>query len=47
MKVKDFRREIRKCGEGENQTIWHGGGDSILVPSLMEKSEEQAKHWQN
>ena len=41
MKVKDFRREIRKCDEGENQTNWRAGR---LVPSLMGKPEERAKH---
>ena len=46
MKVKDFRREIQKLGEGENRTIWLGGGDIILVPSLMGKPEERAKRWQ-
>ena len=45
MKVKDFRREIREFGEGENRTFWRG--DPIPVPSLMGRPEERAKHWQH
>ena len=47
MKVKDFRRKIRKCGEGKNRKIWREVGDSIPVPSLMRKPEVLPKHWQN
>ena len=43
MKIKDFRREIRKFGDREIPTIWCAGGDPIPVPSLMEKLKERAK----
>lgn len=32
MKVKDIRREIRKCDEEKSREIWRRGGDPIAAP---------------
>ena len=47
MKTKDFRTNIRKFAEEKNPAFWGGAEGAILVPSLKEKPEEWAKHWQN
>ena len=46
-KIKDFRSNFQKFGEEENTTFQCGGECAIFVPSLKEKPEEWAKHWQN
>ena len=47
MKVKDFRRNIRKFGEKENPAFWCGAEYLMFVPSLKGKPDEWAEHWQN
>ena len=47
MKVKDFRRNIRKFGEKKNPAFWCGAEYLMFVPSLKGKPDEWAEHWQN
>ena len=47
MKVKDFRRNIRKFGEKKNPAFWCGAEYLMFVPSLKRKPEEWAEHRQN
>ena len=47
MKVKDFRRNIRKFGEKENPAFWCGAEYLMFVPSLKGKPDEWTEHWQN
>ena len=47
MDVKYFRKKFREWGEGENQTIWREGRDTIPVPCLMVEPKDGEKRWQN